>query len=101
MAASVEFVTAQGRHRQQQAPAATSELRHQERRDSRQGRRVLPLAAGGRPCKSVGLFKVNLEVFAIDPPISRYNFLPELASNFQGMFCCLYWPQIKYFNKRH
>jgi hypothetical protein len=47
--------------------------------------------------KSVDLFKVNLEVFTADPPISRYNFLPELANNFRSMFCCLYWLQIKIF----
>jgi hypothetical protein len=25
---------------------------------------------------------VSLEVFAVDPPISRYNFLPELVDSF-------------------
>jgi hypothetical protein len=44
-----------------------------------------------------GYRKVSLEVFAVDPPISRYNFLPELANNFISMFCCLYWHQMKIF----
>jgi hypothetical protein len=45
--------------------------------------------------KSVGIFKVNLEVFEIDSPISRYHFSPELVKNFRSIFCCLYWRQIK------
>jgi hypothetical protein len=45
--------------------------------------------------KSVGIFEVILEVFEIDPPISRYHFLPELDYNFRSMFCCLYGLQIK------
>jgi hypothetical protein len=51
--------------------------------------------------KSVGIFKVNLVVFAIDPPASRYNFLPELVKNFSSMFCWLNWLKIRiYFNRR-
>jgi hypothetical protein len=47
--------------------------------------------------KSVGIFKVILEVFEIDSPISRYHFSPELVNNFRSIFCCLYWRQIKIF----
>jgi hypothetical protein len=47
--------------------------------------------------KSVGFFKVILEVFAIDPPISQYNFSTDLFYSFNAMFCCLYWLQIRTF----
>jgi hypothetical protein len=45
--------------------------------------------------KSVGIFEVILEVFTVNPPISRYHFSPELVNNFRSMFCCLYGLQIK------
>jgi hypothetical protein len=50
--------------------------------------------------KSVGIFDDILEVFAVDPPISRNHFSTELVNNFRLMCCCLYWLQIKIFNKR-
>ena len=45
--------------------------------------------------KSVVFFEIILEDFAIDPPISRYSFLPESVDNFKSKFhwfCprCLY-----------
>ena len=58
---------------------------------------VIFMCSGALAYKLVCLFKVNLKVFAVDPPISPFQFFPEFIINFRSMFCCFYCLQIEIF----